>query len=102
MGVAASWSCDQNIMHTFSLTYHKESSHEVWVQLGQWFAAVKSQDNAISVTISFADGKGSGESVHLYRLAWAFVTVSKDHVLAQMAIYVPFIWAAKAVASLHQ
>ena len=32
-----SWSCDQNILHQFWLTYHKESSHENWVQLGQWF-----------------------------------------------------------------
>ena len=32
-----SWSCDQNILHKFWLTYHKESSHEIWVQLGQWF-----------------------------------------------------------------
>ena len=32
-----SWSCDQNILHAFWLTYYKESSHEIWVQLGQWF-----------------------------------------------------------------
>ena len=32
-----SWSCDQNILHKFWLTYHKESSHEIWVQLDQWF-----------------------------------------------------------------
>ena len=24
-----SWSCDQNILHIFWLTYHKESSHEI-------------------------------------------------------------------------
>ena len=33
----SSWSCDQNILHKFWLTYHKESSHEIWVHLGQWF-----------------------------------------------------------------
>ena len=32
-----SLSCDQNILYKFWLTYHKESSHEIWVQLGQWF-----------------------------------------------------------------
>ena len=31
------WSCDQNILHKFWLTYQKGSSHEIWVQLGQWF-----------------------------------------------------------------
>ena len=28
---------DQNILHIFWLTYHKESSHEILVQLGQRF-----------------------------------------------------------------
>ena len=32
-----SWSCDQNILYKFWLTYHKESLHEIWVQLGQRF-----------------------------------------------------------------
>ena len=32
-----SWSCDHNIMYKFWLTYHKESIHESWVQLGKWF-----------------------------------------------------------------
>ena len=27
----------KNILHKFWLTYHKESSHEILVQLGQWF-----------------------------------------------------------------
>ena len=31
------WSCDQNILHKFWLTYHKESLQEISVQLGQWF-----------------------------------------------------------------
>ena len=30
-------SCDQNILYKFRLTYHKMSSHKIWVQLGQWF-----------------------------------------------------------------
>ena len=29
MGIAASVSCDQNILHTFWLIYHKESSLEI-------------------------------------------------------------------------
>ena len=29
MGMAASVSCDQNILHTFLLIYHKESSLEI-------------------------------------------------------------------------
>ena len=33
----SSWSCDQNILYKFWLTYHKESSHEIRVQLGQRF-----------------------------------------------------------------
>ena len=33
----SSWSCEQNILHTLWLTYHKESSHEICVKLGQWF-----------------------------------------------------------------
>ena len=32
-----SWSCDQNILNKFWLTYHKESSHEIWAQMGQCF-----------------------------------------------------------------
>ena len=32
-----SWLCGQNILHKFLQTYHKESSHEILVQLGQWF-----------------------------------------------------------------
>ena len=32
----SSWSCDQNILHKFWLTY-MESSHKILVQLGQWF-----------------------------------------------------------------
>ena len=31
------WSCDQKMLQRFWLTYHKESSHEIWVQLGKWF-----------------------------------------------------------------
>ena len=33
----SSWSCDLNILYTFLLIYHKESSHEICVKLGQWF-----------------------------------------------------------------
>ena len=36
--------------------------------------------------ISCAGSEGSWESAHLHRLAWAFVTVSKYHMLAEMAI----------------
>ena len=32
-----SLSCDQNILYKFWPTYHKDSSHEILVQLGQWF-----------------------------------------------------------------
>ena len=44
----------------------------------------------------------SGESAHLHRFPCAFITVPKSHALAQMTICVPFIRAAKALASLHQ
>ena len=37
MGVAAIFVSDQNILYKFWLTYHKESSYEILVQLGQWF-----------------------------------------------------------------
>ena len=46
--------------------------------------------------------EGSGESVHLHRLTWAFILVLKYHVLAQITIYVPFIKAVNAVVRLHQ
>ena len=32
-----SWSFDLNVLNKFLLTYHKKSSHEILVQLGQWF-----------------------------------------------------------------
>ena len=63
---------------------------------------IYSLDNVISTKISCAGSEGSGESAHLHRLAGTFVTVPKYHVLAQIAICVPFILAAKAVANLHQ
>ena len=66
------------------------------------FAQAKSLDNAISVKIYFAGSEGSWESARLHRLAWAFVTVLKYHVLAEMAIFVTFMWAANAVLSLRQ
>ena len=63
---------------------------------------VTALDNVMSTKISIAGSEGSGESAYLHKLAWAFVTVPKHPVLAQMAICVPFMWAAKVVASLHQ
>ena len=32
-----SWSCDQNNLYKSWLTYCKESSYEIWVQLAEWF-----------------------------------------------------------------
>ena len=32
-----SWSCDQNILYKSWLTFNKESSNEIWIQLSQWF-----------------------------------------------------------------
>ena len=32
-----SWTCDQNSMKIVLLTYHKESSYEIRVQLAEWF-----------------------------------------------------------------
>ena len=37
MGMVANRLCDQNISYEFWLTYHKESSHEIGVQLAEWF-----------------------------------------------------------------
>ena len=65
------------------------------------FAQAKSLDSAISIKISCAGSEGSWEFACLHRLAWAFVTVSKYHVLAEMAIFVMFMWTANAVVSLH-
>ena len=51
--------------------------------------------------------EGSGESAHLHRLAWAFVTVSESHVHARSAVCVSFMQAvsymtsANALVSLH-
>ena len=69
------------------------------------FAQAKSLDNAISIKISWAGSEGSWESSRLHRIAWAFVTVSKYHVLVymtEMAIFVTLMWTANAVMSLHQ
>ena len=38
--------------------------------------------------------EGSGESAHLHRLTWAFVTVSESHVHARSAVCVSFMRAA--------
>ena len=65
------------------------------------FAQAKSLDNAISIKISCAGSEGSWESACLHRLARAFVTVLKYHVLAEMAIFVTFMWTANVVVSLH-
>ena len=32
-----SWSCDQYTWYKFWLTYHKDSSYEIWVQMAEWF-----------------------------------------------------------------
>ena len=66
------------------------------------FAQAKSLDNAISIKISCADSEGSWESACLHRLAWAFITISKYHMLDEMAIFTTFMWTANAVMSLHQ
>ena len=41
------------------------------------FAQAKSLDNVTNIKISCAGSKGSWESAHLHRLAWAFFTVWK-------------------------
>ena len=51
----------------------------------------QSLDNVINITISCAGSKGSWESAHLHRLALAFFTVSKYHVLFERAIFVTFM-----------
>ena len=37
MGVAAILVMWPKLLNTFWVSYHKESSHEIWIQLGQWF-----------------------------------------------------------------
>ena len=49
-----------------------------------------------------ASGEGPGESTHLHRLTWAFVTVPKSHVLPQTVICVTRLCEQHAVVSLHQ
>ena len=66
------------------------------------FAQAKSLNNVINIKISCAGSKGSWESARLHRLVWAFFTVSKYHVLVEMAIFVTFIWSANDVVSMHQ
>ena len=64
------------------------------------FAQAKSLDNLINIKISCAGSKGSWESARLHRLAWAFFTVSKYHVLVVMAIlcniYVNSEWCGES------
>ena len=55
-----------------------------------------------NIKISCAGSKGSWESSRLHRLTWAFFTVSKSHVLVEMAIFVTIMWTANDVVSLHQ
>ena len=62
--------------------------------------AVTGQCN--NIKISCAGSKGSWEYARLHRLAWAFYTVSKYHVLVGMAIFATFMWTANDVVSLHQ
>ena len=62
----------------------------------------QSLDNVINIKISCAGSKGSWEYALLHRLAWAFYTVSKYHVLVEMAIFATFMWSANDVVSLHQ
>ena len=59
----------------------------------------QSLDNVINIKISCAVRKGSAR---LHRLAWAFFTVSKYHVLNEMAIFVTFMWTVNDVVILHQ
>ena len=66
------------------------------------FAQAKSLDNVININISCASSKGSWASARLHRLAWAFFTVSKYHVLVETAIFVTFMRTANDVVSLHQ
>ena len=66
------------------------------------FVQAKSLDNVINIKISCAGSKGSWESARLHRLAWAFFTVSKYHVLVEMVIIVTFMWTANDAVSLHQ
>ena len=40
-----------NILYKFWLTYHKESSHEIWNQLGQWFVRKQYFENIDGTTI---------------------------------------------------
>ena len=62
----------------------------------------QSLDNVIKLKISCAGSKGSWEYARLHRLAWAFYTVSKYHVLVEMAIYTTFVWAVSAVVGLRR
>ena len=66
------------------------------------FAQAKSLDNVINIKISCAGSKRSWESACLHRLAWAFFTISKYHVLVEMGIFVTFLWTRNDVVSLHQ
>ena len=62
----------------------------------------QSLDNVINIKSSCAGSKGSWEYARLHRLAWAFYTVLKYHVLVEMAIFATFMWIANDVVSLHQ
>ena len=92
----------QNLVRCLKWRFVCYSSQQLILWWFCIFAQAKSLDNAISIKISFAGSKGSWESACLHRLAWAFVTVSKYHMLAEIAIFVTFMWTANAVVSLHQ
>ena len=48
--------------------------------------------------------EGSGESAHVHRLAWAFVTVSESHVHARLAVWVCHLCEQriKALVNIHK
>ena len=92
----------QNLLCCFKWRFVCYSRQQLILWLVCTFAQAKSLENVINIKISCACSKGSWESARLHRLAWAFFTVSKYHVLVEMAIFVTFMWTANDVVSLHQ
>ena len=73
-------SCDQNVLYKFWLTYHKESLHEIWVQLNQWFVRKLSFNILIGPQYERPWLKGQRPSFETYFTAIVSYKLGRPHI----------------------
>ena len=64
-----------NILYKFWLTYHKESSHEIWNQFGQWFVRKLCFKNIDGTTIWATLAERAKFNLDLWNLFTAIVSL---------------------------